>query len=223
MATQLTNVGKKSFNHSFALKLCATIYICYSISLTMRCGLRQIRYKFSGCIMKSLFVRVGIGMFAALCAIQVWAVDVFEFDSEGQRQRYQQLAYELRCPKCQNQNLADSNSQISQDLRAEVVKLLKEGKTDAEIRQYMVDRYGDFVLYNPPVQSNTIVLWWGPLIILLLAAIAFVSIVLKRSKVTGSVEGEPEIDEGLLDTQSLNAGENGVGELEGESEKQGGK
>ncbi|VUD48081.1 Cytochrome c-type biogenesis protein CcmH [Thalassocella blandensis] len=140
-----------------------------------------------------------------LCATygaMVWALDVHEFDSPSQRQRYQQLTYELRCPKCQNQNLADSNSQISIDLRAEVVRLLKEGKTDTEIKQYMVDRYGDFVLYRPPMQGNTFVLWWGPVLILGIGVIAFFAILVKRSRVNVVVEGEPELE--ADDTDEVN-------------------
>lgn len=139
-----------------------------------------------------------IAIYCVAFSAMVWALDVHEFDSESQRQRYQQLTFELRCPKCQNQNLADSNSQISIDLRAEVVRLLKEGKTDAEIKQYMVDRYGDFVLYNPPVQSNTLVLWWGPIIILLIGIVAFFVILSKRSRVNVLVDGEPDVDDGEI-------------------------
>lgn len=143
----------------------------------------------------------------ALCSAIALALDVYEFDSESQRQRYQQLTFELRCPKCQNQNLADSNSQISIDLRAEVVRLLKEGKTDSEIKQYMVDRYGDFVLYRPPVKGNTLVLWWGPIIIALFAIIAFIMILIKRSKVNAMVEGEPALvdADGVGDSEANSA------------------
>lgn len=123
-----------------------------------------------------------------------WTLDVHEFDSPSQRERYQQLTYELRCPKCQNQNLADSNSQISIDLRAEVVRLLKEGKTDTEIKQFMVERYGDFVLYKPPVQGNTFLLWWGPVVILGIALVAFVVILVRRARVNVVVDGEPEVE-----------------------------
>lgn len=110
------------------------------------------------------------------------AVDVIEFDIESQRARYQLLSAELRCPKCQNQNLLDSNSQISIDLRQEVARLIKEGKTDREVKTFLVDRYGDFVLYSPPVQANTLVLWWAPVLLLGSGVLVFVLIVYRRQR-----------------------------------------
>ncbi len=89
-------------------------------------------------------------------------VDVFEFSSAEQRERYQTLVEELRCPKCQNQNLAGSDSPIAMDLRRELYRQLQDGRTDDQIKAFMVKRYGDYVLYRPPVQSNTLILWWGP-------------------------------------------------------------
>ncbi len=121
------------------------------------------------------------------------AVGIFEFDTESQRVRYQQLATELRCPKCQNQNLLDSNSQISIDLRKEVARLIQEGKTDREVKRYLVDRYGDFVLYNPPVQANTIVLWWAPVLLLLIGVVVFLIILLRRRQ--QPVEEDVELNE----------------------------
>ncbi|MBX2858113.1 MAG: cytochrome c-type biogenesis protein CcmH [Cellvibrionaceae bacterium] len=109
--------------------------------------------------------------------------DVFEFANDEERVRFQALVAELRCPKCQNQNLADSNSQIAIDLRNEVYRMLKEQKSDEEIKDFLVDRYGDFVLYRPPVQSNTLVLWWAPAVMLGLGVLVFAFIVVQRSRV----------------------------------------
>jgi len=108
------------------------------------------------------------------------AVDVVEFANERDRQRYQQLTYELRCPKCQNQNLIDSDSQISVDLRREVARLVKEGKTDSDIKNHMVARYGDFILYRPPLQRNTLVLWIAPVLMLGVGALIFCLVVVRR-------------------------------------------
>ena len=94
------------------------------------------------------------------------AIDAYDFDSEGQRQRYLEFTRELRCPKCQNQNLADSNAPIAADLRRELHRLLVEGRTDPEIVDFMVSRYGDYVLYNPPVERRTWLLWLAPLAML---------------------------------------------------------
>ncbi len=145
--------------------------------------------------MKRSFIQCGIIVCAFVSAFCWSFLDVHDFDSDGQRKRYQQLTYELRCPMCLNQNLADSNSQISKDLRGEVARLIIEGKTDREIKTFMVDRYGDFVLYRPPMQKNTLVLWWGPAVILALAMLAYVLILHKRSKITVRVEGEPAVEE----------------------------
>ncbi|GAA6168523.1 cytochrome c-type biogenesis protein [Sessilibacter corallicola] len=107
-------------------------------------------------------------------------VDIHEFDSAEQEARYQQLVHELRCPKCQNQNLNGSDSQIAKDLRREVYRLLKEGKSDSEIKDFMVARYGDFVLYKPRLQSNTYVLWFAPVAILLIGAVVVSLIIFGR-------------------------------------------
>ena len=112
------------------------------------------------------------------------AIDVHEFDTENQNDRFQGLVHELRCPKCQNQNLAESNSAISIDLRNQVAKLVSEGQTDKEVKEYMVQRYGEFVLYKPPVKSSTIVLWLAPAAMLLLAMLVFVFVISRRSSVS---------------------------------------
>lgn len=81
--------------------------------------------------------------------------------------RVQALATELRCPVCQNQNLTDSNSDLARDLRREIARQVSAGRSDAEIRQFMVERYGDYVLYDPPVASHTLLLWSAPALLLL--------------------------------------------------------
>lgn len=98
------------------------------------------------------------------------AIDVYEFKSPAEEARFQALIADLRCPKCQNQNLAGSDALIAKDLKDKAYQLMEEGKSDAEIRQYMVERYGDFILYKPPVRSTTLLLWGGPFA--LLAAVA---------------------------------------------------
>lgn len=106
--------------------------------------------------------------------------DTYVFTDEVTEIRYKALVKELRCPKCQNQNLADSNSPIAADLRREVYELLMQGKADSEIVDFMVKRYGDFVLYRPRVSSITYVLWFGPAILLLIGAIIVVQILRKK-------------------------------------------
>ncbi|WP_438950851.1 cytochrome c-type biogenesis protein [Porticoccus sp.] len=96
------------------------------------------------------------------------AEDVQAFSSEDKRQRFHALVAELRCPKCQNQTLADSNSPIAQDLRSEIYRMLEEGKTDRQIVDFLVDRYGEFVMYRPPVKKTTLILWLTPLLLAVL-------------------------------------------------------
>lgn len=94
-------------------------------------------------------------------------VETFDFASEELRARYLRFASELRCPKCQNQNLADSNAPIAADLRHELYRLLKDGRSDAEIVEFMVSRYGEYVLYKPRLEPRTWLLWGTPALLLL--------------------------------------------------------
>ena len=107
-----------------------------------------------------------------------------QFKDAAQETRFHALAVELRCVKCQNQSLADSNAQIAQDLRREVLDLMNEGKSDAEIKRFLVDRYGEFVLYKPEVGRGTWLLWFGPLLLLLVGAIVVFRLVRRRSDET---------------------------------------
>lgn len=120
--------------------------------------------------------------FLLVSSLSQAAIDVFEFDTTSQRQRYHQLVDELRCPKCQNQSLAGSNSQIAIDLRRELHRLLKEGKTDREIKAFMVARYGDFVLYRPPLRSSTLFLWLFPIILAFVGVLVLFLILYRRKK-----------------------------------------
>jgi cytochrome c-type biogenesis protein CcmH len=109
-------------------------------------------------------------------------VETFKFKDEATKLRFQLLSKELRCPKCQNQNLADSNSKIAVDLRKSLYNLLQEGKSDEEIIDFMVYRYGDFVLYRPQLKKQTYILWFGPIVIILGFALSLIFVLRKRSK-----------------------------------------
>ena len=123
--------------------------------------------------MKPLFILIFLFL-----ALPVYAgIEINTFESPQQEADYNELVDELRCLVCQNQNLADSNAELAVDLRNEVLKMITEGSSKKEILDFMVTRYGDFVLYKPPVQNNTAVLWIGPFVILaigLLVAFIFV-------------------------------------------------
>lgn len=126
-------------------------------------------------------------LLAAWLAAPALAIDSGPaFDDPELQQRYDRLVYELRCLMCQNNNIADSNSMIASDLRREVRELIAEGKTDAEIRTYMTERYGDFVLYRPPVAPRTWLLWAAPALFVLGGLAAAVVIVARRARAAQS-------------------------------------
>ena len=101
--------------------------------------------------------------FVAWATSNAWAViETYEFSSPDLERRYHALSQELRCPKCQNQNIADSNAPISRDLRVVLYEQLEAGATDDEILAFMVARYGEFVRYRPGVDRNTVLLWTAP-------------------------------------------------------------
>lgn len=108
------------------------------------------------------------------------AIDAYPFPDEELEARYNNLIDELRCPQCLNTNLAGSDAMIAQDLRREVHRLLLDGKSDQEILDFMHARYGDFILYEPRVNGATFVLWFGPLILLIIGAVIAIMIVQQR-------------------------------------------
>ena len=114
-----------------------------------------------------------IALFLLMFSLQLSAAEVIlDFDSPKQEQRYKSLIDELRCMVCQNQNLADSNAELAEDLRDRTYDMIRTGASDDEIIDYMVERYGDFVLYRPPVKTSTLLLWYGPALLLLIAVYA---------------------------------------------------
>jgi cytochrome c-type biogenesis protein CcmH len=107
-------------------------------------------------------------------------IKVYDFKDPVLEQRYQGLTEELRCLVCQNQNIADSHAELAQDLRSKVYEMLMLGKSDDQIVEYMTNRYGDFVLYRPPLKSKTMILWLAPLLTVLLGGLGFWSVLRKR-------------------------------------------
>lgn len=101
------------------------------------------------------------------------AIDVYDFDSIQQEAQYRGLIEEFRCPKCQNQNLAGSDAPIAQDLKQKTYDMVKDGRSDAEIRSYMQERYGDFISYKPPVRPSTWILWFFPPLLLVLLIVGW--------------------------------------------------
>lgn len=119
----------------------------------------------------------------AVSGVHASPVETFEFQDEVTKVRFQALSKELRCPKCQNQNLADSNSTVASALRLDLYNLLIQNKSDTEIVDLMVDRYGEFVLYRPRVSSVTYILWFGPALLIFIG-IMIVIIILRKKPVS---------------------------------------
>ena len=116
-----------------------------------------------------------------LCGLS-GAEEPLVFDSPAQEARFKALPEELRCLVCQNQSIADSNVPLAQDLRREVFLMLQAGQDDATIKNFLVERYGDFVLYRPPVRGNTLLLWLAPLL-LMMGGAAVLAVTIKKRQV----------------------------------------
>jgi cytochrome c-type biogenesis protein CcmH len=128
------------------------------------------------------------------------AIDPLPFKDHAQEIRFQNLTRQLRCLVCQNENLADSNADLARDLRHEVFGLMQQGKTDDQIKQYLVDRYSDFVLYDPPVKPSTWLLWFGPALFLLMGAAVVLLTIRKRGRAA-------RIDSRLVDNATIEQGD----------------
>jgi cytochrome c-type biogenesis protein CcmH len=136
---------------------------------------------------------------ATLLGVLLWiAVPAQAIDTEAAfedpvlQHRYEAINRELRCLVCQNQTIADSNATLAQDLRREVREMIAAGKTDDEIRDFMIERYGDFVLYRPRMSAGNLLLWGAPVLLLLAAAIVLVRVVRRRAQETDIEPEGPE-------------------------------
>ncbi len=127
---------------------------------------------------------------ALMAPVALAAIDTYEFETEEQRQRFYQLSSELRCPKCQNQNIADSDAPIAMDLRREVYRMLNEGKDNEEIVDFLVARYGEFVRYKPALTPATAILWFGPAAMLLAGFIVLLVMLRRRQKALREAAGK---------------------------------
>ncbi|AFC85512.1 cytochrome c-type biogenesis protein [Frateuria aurantia] len=114
--------------------------------------------------------------------LQAQAIEPLPFKDHAEEVRFQQLTAELRCLQCQNESLADSGAPLAHDLRDEVFQLMQKGQSDAQIKQYLVARYSNFVLYDPPLDRSTWLLWFGPLGIFLAGGLIVFAIIRKRSR-----------------------------------------
>lgn len=144
--------------------------------------------------MSSRIVRL---LIAAVLAAGVWGTIAKEaapaVDDPALEARVLRIAAELRCLVCQNQTIADSHADLAQDLRRQVRELIQQGKTDAQIIDYMTARYGDFVLYRPPLKNTTALLWFGPALLVVGGVVVLVLVLRRRSKLSADqFEAEPD-------------------------------
>lgn len=122
-----------------------------------------------------------IGFVIAVSSSAGLANSIYPLESTKQEAQFNHLLKDLRCLVCQNQDLADSNAELAKDLRLQVYQLVKEGKSDSEVIEYLTSRYGDFILFKPPVKAVTFLLWFGPFIFLLLGFVIFWRTCFKRT------------------------------------------
>ena len=150
------------------------------------------------------------GVLAAMLAMSLVAMPMFayapparaqasdpaplRFHDSAEEARFHALVSNLRCVMCQNQSLADSNAQIAHDLRREVLGLMREGRSDAEIERFLVARYGEFVLYKPRVESKTWLLWFGPALLLLAGGIVVTRIVRRHAAGAAPIDAPADDD-----------------------------
>jgi len=134
--------------------------------------------------------RVAVVLAFCMLTMSVFAIDSEKaFDDPELQARYDKLVAEVRCVTCQNQNIKDSNAFIASDLRREIRRMMGEGKSNEEIKDFLVTRYGDFVLYRPRFEGKTLVLWIAPFLLVLFGGVALVRVV--RHRMTMPFDDEP--------------------------------
>jgi len=121
-------------------------------------------------------------------------IDTYKFSSVAQEQQYRHLTESLRCPKCQNNSIADSNAMIAADMRLKVYELLQSGQTPEQVKAWMVARYGNFVTYEPPVIGSTLILWAGPILFVVIGTLVIVLRSRKRTSAELDAEEQARLD-----------------------------
>lgn len=137
--------------------------------------------------------RIALTVTVVLLTASALAIDTGKaFDDPVLQARYERLIAEVRCVTCQNQTIKDSNAFIAADLRREIRRLMNEGKTDAEITDFLVTRYGDFVLYRPRLTGKTLALWIAPFLLVLFGGVAIVRVIRHRMTLTVEEDGKTQ-------------------------------
>ena len=148
---------------------------------------------------------VVIGCLLAFIATASADLSQYVFVDSAEEARFKSLISELRCLVCQNQSLLDSDAGLAQDLRFETYKLMKSGKTDGEVINFLVDRYGDFVLYRPPFKASTYFLWLGPFALLLIMVVVVLRAIKRQGKTKAplTADEEQQLDELLAEKDKV--------------------
>ena len=138
-------------------------------------------------------MRALLVMLAALLGTQLaFAIDTAPaFADPAQQARYERIIHQLRCLQCRSESIADSGVTLAADLRRQVREMMAAGKSDEEIYQHMVDRYGDYVLYKPPLAARTLLLWGGPILLLVGGAAVAVFVIARKSKLPDTDPADP--------------------------------
>lgn len=138
-------------------------------------------------------MRAALAIVAIFLCVQVaFAIDTAPaFEDQAQQKRYDRVIRELRCLQCRSETIADSNATLAADLRRQVRELMTAGKSDEEIFQYMTARYGDYVLYKPPMAPRTILLWAAPILLLVLGVAAAAIVIVRKSRLPDTDPADP--------------------------------
>ena len=127
--------------------------------------------------------------------VQANSIEVYTFDNKEQEKQYHSLIEDLRCLVCQNQNIAESNAELAKDMRRKTYEMIKQGQSETEISEYMVTRYGDFVLYRPPFNPMTWLLWFGPVLVFVFGVIYVIRLMKSQSTESQAVSlNEEEVE-----------------------------
>ncbi|MBW8190771.1 cytochrome c-type biogenesis protein CcmH [Neiella marina] len=138
-------------------------------------------------MIQTLLLVVGL----AYSAVSFATIDAYPFDDNAKENQFRELINELRCPKCQNQTISDSDAGLAKDLKDKTYEMVQQGATKDQVIDYMVQRYGNFVHYQPPVQQTTWVLWFGPFVFLAVALLAVVLVIRKKQP----AKAQPQLSE----------------------------
>lgn len=153
-------------------------------------------------------MKLWLNMLLLLFSTQILAVDDHQLKDPGQQKTYETIISQLRCLVCQNQTIADSNAELAGDLRRQVFEMLQQGKSKDDIIQFMTDRYGDFVLYNPPLKTKTALLWLGPVAFLITGLIMIFWFIRRKKQAAKTIidkEKQEKIRRLLLETNENSA------------------